>query len=423
MQDPVRKNDHGRTQRAGTVRSLAILSRGSVDTGGVLMRICVAGLGYVGLANAMLLAQRHDVVALDINPARVEAVNQRWSPIADSEIERFFAEVPLTLSATTDPGTALPGARFIIVATPTNYDATLNEFDTSSIEAVLDQVEVLAPDSTVVLKSTVPVGYSARMRKAYPGLRILFSPEFLREGRALHDNLYPSRIIVSDPGEDAEEFATMLQECAHGPAPVLITHSTEAEAIKLFANTFLALRVAYFDELDSFAMQHNLDTRMLLQGVCMDPLIGSFYNNPSFGYGGYCLPKDSQQLLANYRDVPQNLIRAVVESNQTRQDVIAEDILARNPGVIGVHRLTMKTDSDNIRESSVQGVIRPLVSAGATVIIYEPMIRESSFMGAGVIGDLAEFTSRSGLILANRWSAELQPVAHKVYTRDIYQAD
>lgn len=387
------------------------------------MRICVAGLGYVGLANATLLAQRHEVMALDINPARVNAVNERRSPLADAELERFFAEVPLNLCATTDVAVALPNARFIIIATPTNYDPALNEFDTSSIEAVLDQVEKLAPDSTVVIKSTVPVGYSARTRKSRPGLKILFSPEFLREGRALHDNLFPSRIVVSDPGEDAEEFARALQECAHAPTPVLITHSTEAEAIKLFANTFLALRVAYFNELDSFAMQHNLNTRMLLEGVCMDPRIGSFYNNPSFGYGGYCLPKDSQQLLANYRDVPQNLIRAVVDSNHTRQHVITEDILAKSPKAIGVHRLTMKTNSDNIRESSVQGVIRRLVSRGAAVIIYEPTISASTFLDCEVVDDLDEFFSRAELIIANRWSPELEQVAAKVYTRDVWQAD
>lgn len=387
------------------------------------MRICVAGLGYVGLANATLLAQRHEVIALDINPQRVSAVNERRSPLADAELERFFAEVPLNLRATTDVAEALPNARFIIIATPTNYDPALNEFDTSSIEAVLDQVENLAPDSTVVIKSTVPVGYSARTRTARPGLRILFSPEFLREGRALHDNLFPSRIVVSDPGEDAEEFARLLQECAHGTAPVLITHSTEAEAIKLFANTFLALRVAYFNELDTFAMQHSLDTKMLLEGVCMDPRIGSFYNNPSFGYGGYCLPKDSQQLLANYKDVPQNLIRAVVDSNQTRQDFIAADIMTKNPKVVGVHRLTMKTDSDNIRESSVQGVIRRLMARGTRVLIYEPMISECEFKGVEVVTDLSEFKRRSDVIIANRWAAELADVAERAYTRDIYQAD
>ncbi|MHA6510617.1 nucleotide sugar dehydrogenase [Tessaracoccus sp. Y1736] len=387
------------------------------------MRICVAGLGYVGLASATLLAQQHEVVALDINEGRVADVNDRRSPIADAEIERFFAEEELNLRATTDPRDAFPTSRFIVIATPTNYDPTQNEFDTSSIESVLDQIEALAPDSTVVIKSTVPVGYTARVRQRYEGLRILFSPEFLREGRALHDNLHPSRIVVSDPGEEAEEFARALQEAAHGPAPVLITHSTEAEAIKLFANTFLALRVAYFNELDSFAMQHALDTRMLLEGVCMDPRIGSFYNNPSFGYGGYCLPKDSQQLLANYRDVPQNLIRAVVDSNQTRQDVIAADILARNPQVVGVHRLTMKTDSDNIRESSVQGVIKRLRAEGATVIIYEPMIAAPTYAHCEVTHDLADFKNRADLIIANRWSDELDDVADRVYSRDVFHAN
>lgn len=387
------------------------------------MRICVAGLGYVGLASATLLAQHHEVVALDINPDRVAGVNERRSPIADTEIERFFAEVDLKLKATTDPAEAFPGSRYIVIATPTNYDPELNEFDTSSIESVLDQVRDLAPDSTVVIKSTVPVGYTKRIRQEYPALRILFSPEFLREGRALHDNLHPSRIVVSDPGPEAEEFARALQEAAYDPAPVIITHSTEAEAIKLFANTFLALRVAYFNELDSFAMQHGLNTKMLLEGVSMDPRIGSFYNNPSFGYGGYCLPKDSQQLLANYRDVPQNLIRAVVDSNQTRQDVIANDILKKNAGVVGVHRLTMKTDSDNIRESSVQGVIKRLRAEGATVIIYEPMIAPPTYAGCEVTHDLADFKKRADLIIANRWSDELDDVADRVYSRDVFHAN
>lgn len=387
------------------------------------MRICVTGLGYVGLANVTLLAQKHEVTALDISAERVAAVNERRSPIADAEIERFFAEVELDLRATTDPKVAFAGSRYIVVATPTNYDPTLNEFDTSSIEVVLDQVETLAPDSTVVIKSTVPVGYTRRISEQHPRLRILFSPEFLREGRALHDNLHPSRIVVSNPCEEAEEFARVLQEAAHETAPVLITHSTEAEAIKLFANTFLALRVAYFNELDSFAMQHKLDTRMLLEGVCMDPRIGSFYNNPSFGYGGYCLPKDSQQLLANYRDVPQNLIRAVVDSNQTRQDVIAADILARRPKIVGVYRLTMKTDSDNIRESSVQGVIKRLRAEGATVLIYEPLIAAATHAHCEVVQDLAEFKQRSHLVIANRWSSELVDVADRVYSRDIYHAN
>jgi len=393
-------------------------------TGGAgRMRVAVAGLGYVGLANATLLAQRHEVVALDINADRVVAVNERRCPIEDVDIERFFTEVPLDLRATTEPTEALVGARFVVVATPTNYDQELNEFDTSSIEAVLDQVAELSPDSTVVIKSTVPVGYTRRIRGAYPGLRILFSPEFLREGRALHDNLHPSRIVVGDPGPEAEEFARTLQEAAHEPAPVLITHSTEAEAIKLFANTFLALRVAYFNELDSFALQHDLDSRMLLEGVCFDPRIGSFYNNPSFGYGGYCLPKDSQQLLANYRDVPQNLIRAVVDSNQTRQDVIAADVLARGAEVVGVHRLTMKAGSDNIRESSVQGVIRRLRDAGATVVIYEPMIEGATFAGCELVESLDELKRRADLIIANRWSDELDDVADRVYSRDVFRAN
>lgn len=387
------------------------------------MRICVVGLGYVGLANAALLAQRHQVTALDINPERVRMVNERESPITDPELERFFAEVDLNLRATTGAREALSEARFVVIATPTNYDPTLNEFDTTSIEAVLDQVEEMAPDATVVIKSTVPVGYTERTLKKRPGLRILFSPEFLREGRALHDNLFPSRIVVSNPGEDAEAFARILQEAAHGSSSVLITRSTEAEAIKLFANTFLALRVAYFNELDSFAMEHNLNTRMLLEGVCMDPRIGTFYNNPSFGYGGYCLPKDSQQLLANYRDVPQNLIRAVVDSNQTRQDVIAADVISRRPTIVGVHRLTMKTDSDNIRESSVQGVISRLKSSGVEVIIHEPLVTTPTFALCEIVNDLVQFKQRADLIIANRWSNELADVTWKVYTRDVYQAD
>lgn len=387
------------------------------------MKIAVAGLGYVGLANATLLAQQHEVVAVDINAERVAAVNSRVSPIVDADIERFFAEVPLNLSATRDAAAAFAGARFILIATPTNYDPDLNEFDTTSIEEVLDQVSELSPTSTVVIKSTVPVGYTRRTRTTYPQLQILFSPEFLREGKALYDNLHPSRIVVSDPGPDADEFAQALRDAAHEPAEVLITHSTEAEAIKLFANTFLALRVAYFNELDSFAMQHGLDTRMLIEGVSLDPRIGSFYNNPSFGYGGYCLPKDSQQLLANYRDVPQNLIRAVVDSNQTRQDVIAGDILRTGATVIGVHRLTMKTGSDNLRESSVQGVIKRLRGAGAEVIIYEPMIEEPKFAGCEVVRDLAVLKERADLIIANRWSEELDDVAERVYSRDVFHAN
>lgn len=387
------------------------------------MRICVAGLGYVGLANATLLSQQHEVVALDINPDRVDSVNSRKSPIVDVELERFFSEVDLNLRATTAADEAMPNSRFVVIATPTNYDSTLMQFDTSSIEVVLDQVETFAPDATVVIKSTVPVGFTARARKERPRLRILFSPEFLREGQALRDNLHPSRIVVSNPGEEAEEFARILQECAHSPAPVLMAYSTEAEAIKLFANTYLAMRVAYFNELDTFAAQRGLNTKMLLDGVGMDPRIGSFYNNPSFGYGGYCLPKDSQQLLANYRDVPQNLIRAVVDSNQTRQDFIAQDVLSHNPETIGVYRLTMKTGSDNIRESSVQGVIARLVAKGAHVIIYEPLITAPAYRDTEVVNDLDEFLQRADLILANRAAPELAKVADRVYTRDIYRAD
>ncbi len=387
------------------------------------MQICVVGLGYVGLASAALLSQQHEVVAVDINAERVEGVNRRISPIVDPDLERFFSDVDLNLRATTEAADAMPDSRFVVIATPTNYDSELMEFDTSSIEDVLDQVQDLAPDATVVIKSTVPVGFTARTREKRPRLRILFSPEFLREGQALHDNLYPSRIVVSDPGEDAEEFARILQECAHGSTPVLLTHSTEAEAIKLFANTYLAMRVAYFNELDTFAAQRGLNTKMLLDGVGMDPRIGSFYNNPSFGYGGYCLPKDSQQLLANYRDVPQNLIRAVVDSNQTRQDFIAQDVLSRNPKTVGVYRLTMKTGSDNIRESSVQGVIKRLITAGANVIIHEPVISSSVYRDAEVVNDLDEFLERSDLILANRAAPELAEYADRIYTRDIYQAD
>ena len=383
-------------------------------------RITVVGLGYVGMASAVLLAQRHDVVALEINADRAAQVNAGESPIEDPDISHFLARGDLSLRATTDPAEAYAGADFVIIATPTNYDTELDYFDTTSVESVIE-ASAVNPDAVVVVKSTVPVGYTAGIRRAHPGRTILFSPEFLREGRALHDNLHPSRIIVADPGPDAERFAALLVEGSLDPdVPVLFTGSSEAEAIKLFSNTYLALRVAYFNELDTYALQHGLDTRQIVDGVGLDPRIGTHYNNPSFGYGGYCLPKDTQQLLANYRFVPQNLIRAVVDSNATRKDFIAFDIIKRNPKVVGIHRLAMKSGSDNFRESSVQGIMKRVKAKGIPVILYEPMLTDDEFYRSEVVRDLGEFKARADLIVANRMHEELADVADKVYTRDLF---
>lgn len=385
------------------------------------MKIAVAGLGYVGLAVAVLLAQRHEVVALDIDEARVRQVNARRSPIVDANIEEYLATRPLNLRATTDPTEAFKGADFAVIATPTNYDPEQDFFDTSSVEGVIAQVAQLAPAAAVVVKSTVPVGFTKRVQRHHPGLTILFSPEFLREGQALHDNLHPSRIVVAGPAPHAARFAYLLREGSLDPeVPVLLTGEREAEAIKLFANTYLAMRVAYVNELDTFAANHGLDTRQILDGVGLDPRIGSHYNNPSFGYGGYCLPKDTRQLLANYRDVPQTLIKAIVESNTTRKDFIASDILAREPRVVGVYRLAMKTGSDNFRESSIQGIMKRIKAKGVPVVLYEPELTEEVFYHSPVYRDLAEFKAAADLIVANRHAPELDDVAHKVYTRDLF---
>ena len=386
-------------------------------------RITVVGLGYVGMASAVLLAQRHDVVALEIDPERAALVNDGRSPIEDPDISEFLGRGGLSLRATTDPAEAYAGAEFVIIATPTNYDPELDYFDTSTVESVI-KAAGSNPDAVVVIKSTIPVGFTQRMREEQPGRRILFSPEFLREGRALYDNLHPSRIIVADPGPDAERFAGLLVEGSLDPdVPVLFTGASEAEAIKLFSNTYLALRVAYFNELDTYAVQHGLDTRQIVEGVGLDPRIGTHYNNPSFGYGGYCLPKDTQQLLANYRFVPQNLIRAVVDSNSTRKDFIAFDIIKRNPKVVGIHRLAMKAGSDNFRESSIQGIMKRIKAKGIPVVLYEPLLEVDEFFRSEVVKDLDEFKSRCDLIVANRMHPELADVADKVYTRDLYGHD
>lgn len=379
------------------------------------------GIGYVGLSLAVLLSQRNPVVAVDIDSTRVDAVNRRESPIEDSDISRFFSEKDLQLTATTDAVAAFRDAEIVIVATPTDYDSGTDSFDTSSVEQVIELVTVSNPAALIVVKSTVPVGFTNRIRQKFGLTNVVFSPEFLREGSALHDNLHPSRIIVGDRGERAAEFAELLAECAEGERPtVLLTDSTEAEAIKLFSNTYLALRVAFFNEVDSFTMARGLDPRAVIEGMSLDPRIGDGYNNPSFGYGGYCLPKDTKQLLANYRDVPQTTIRAVVEANEQRKDVIASDIVSRQPRTVGVYRLVMKSGSDNFRESSVLGVIERLRQTGTSVIIFEPNIAQSSFDGVDVVNDLADFIARSDLIIANRNSAELAAVREKVYTRDLF---